>query len=92
LWVILGSYPEAATRLEEQMAQIMKAAERCGVRPFRDQSSNYEGFAPGYMILILAAQSERANSQHLLQQVRPCVRDAYVKHGRRLGEEQAQAR
>ena len=82
-WIIVGSYPEAATGLDEETERITAAALRCGLRPVRDQSRNYDGFAPGYSILVLDSQTDRGSAQQLLQQVRPCVRGAYIKQGHR---------
>jgi hypothetical protein len=82
-WVIVGSYPEAASGLDEETEKIIAAVLRCGLRPVRDQSRNYNGFAPGYSILVLDSLTDRAGAQQLLQQVRPCVRGAYIKQGHR---------
>jgi hypothetical protein len=82
-WVIVGSYPEAATNLDEETEKIAAAVLRCGLRPVRDQSRNYDGFAPGFSILVLDSLNDRASAQQLLQQVRPCVRGAYIKQGHR---------
>jgi hypothetical protein len=89
-WIILGSYPEGATTLEEGAEKTTEAVRRCGLRPIRDQSANYDGFAPGYTILVLDAQTDRESAQQLLRQVRRCVRDAYLKQGRRVSERRAQ--
>jgi hypothetical protein len=82
-WIIVGSYPEAATGIDEETEKITAAVLRCGLRPVRDQSRNYDGFAPGYSILVLDSQTDRGSAQQLLQQVRPCVRGAYIKQGHR---------
>jgi hypothetical protein len=82
-WVIVGSYPEAASGLDEETEKITAAVLRCGLRPVRDQSRNYDGFAPGHSILVLDSLTDRASAQQLLQQVRPCVRGAYMKQGQR---------
>jgi hypothetical protein len=62
-WVILGSYPEGASGLDDESRRITAAAGRCGVRPMRDHSSHYEGFAPGYTVLVVGAQPSRASAQ-----------------------------
>jgi hypothetical protein len=64
-WVILGSYPEGASGLDDHSRKIAAAAARCGVRPTRDQSARYEGFAAGYTVLVVGAQPTKASAQKL---------------------------
>jgi hypothetical protein len=91
-WVILGSYPEGASGLDEDSRRVETSASRCGVSPMRDQSFRYEGFAPGYTVLVLGAQPSMASARQLLQQVRPCVPDAYIKQAHRIEDKGRRSR
>ena len=86
-WIILGSInvdegDSAATLIRRASG----AARRCGMDAFKDLSSNFRGFAPGYMVVVIGPFADRVEAARSRQQVNGCVSRTYVKYAQHLGE------
>jgi hypothetical protein len=62
------------------------AVRRCGAEPFSDFSGKFEGFAPGFYVTVVGAYTTRLKAEAMLARIRPCVPDAYARHGAYAGD------
>jgi hypothetical protein len=53
---------------------------------FNDFSSNFRGFAPGYMVVVIGPFADKVEAARSRQQVNGCVSRTYVKYAQHLGE------
>ena len=84
-WVVVGALPLDNLETEQTQALHRKMA-TCGFTAFNDISSKFVGFASGYEVYVLGAYAVKAEAAAVLVAAKRCVPDAYIKHGRYLGE------
>ena len=90
-WIILGSFDvgqgeSAATLIASGVRRASGAAQRCGISAFNDFSAKFQGFAPGYMVVVIGPFVDRAQAARSQQRVNGCVSGTYVKYAQHLGE------
>ncbi len=85
-WVVLGARPAPDGNDPGDPALDAKAR-RCGVEPFGDFSSKFEGFRPGLVVVVaIDAYRTKAEAAETLAKAKRCIPDAYLKYGRYAGE------
>ena len=87
-WVILGAMPnpDSSPVNDGTIKRLSKSVRRCGVAAFNDASTKFEGFAPGYDVVVVGPYLEEATGQRYLSNIRRCAPQAYLKRGHYLGE------
>lgn len=83
-WVIVGNFPQDEINPAAQR-RIESRAAHCGFETFNDFSFKF-GFNPGYMVFVLGAYATKSEAKAVLNAVRRCVPDAYIKQGAYSGE------
>lgn len=58
---------------------------RCGMTATNEFSSKFFGFRRGFNVYFVAFEASKSRAQRVLEQIKPCVADAYVKWGRYVG-------
>ena len=66
--------------------QACSEFESCGLRPFNDFSGKFDGFKPGFQVVVDGAYATRSEAESVRSAASGCVPDAYVKWARYLGE------
>jgi hypothetical protein len=81
-WVIVGSYPQ---NLEQEAmdnsVRVIRAANRCGYKPSVGSSDRMIGLKDGLIIQVIGPFGSRGEAEMIRDDVRRCVRDAFVKQG-----------
>jgi curved DNA-binding protein CbpA len=86
-WIILGSVNvDEGDNASTLISRASGAARRCGMDAFNDLSSNFRGFAPGYMVVVIGPFADKVEAARSRQQVNGCVSRTYVKYAQHLGE------
>jgi curved DNA-binding protein CbpA len=86
-WIILGSVNvDEGDSASTLISRASGAARRCGMDAFNDLSSNFRGFAPGYMVVVIGPFADKVEAARSRQQVNGCVSRTYVKYAQHLGE------
>jgi DnaJ domain len=86
-WIILGSINvDEGDSASTLIRRASGAARRCGMDAFNDFSSNFRGFAPGYMVVVIGPFADKVEAARSRQQVNGCVSRTYVKYAQHLGE------
>lgn len=87
-WVILGAMPnpDSSPVNDGTIKQLSRSVRRCGVAAFNDTSTKFQGFAPGYDVVVVGPYLEEATGQRYLSNIRRCAPQAYLKRGHYLGE------
>ncbi len=87
VWIVAGSFrnPDYANFQTEAVARATASVKRCGLQPFNDFSGKF-GFAEGFDVVVVGPFRGRGEAERILDRLRPCVPDAYLKRGRYLGE------
>ena len=80
-WVVLATVP-ADTDVQASVQEF----ENCGLRPFNDFSSKFDGFKPGFQVVVDGAYATRSEAESVRSAASGCAPDAYVKWARYLGE------
>ena len=80
-WVVLATVPA-----EQDVSAMVSDLEGCGLRPFNDFSSKFEGFRAGFQVVVDGAYATRSEAERVRSAASRCVPDAYVKWARYLGE------
>ncbi len=85
-WVILGARP-AVDGNDPGDPAFDEEVRACGLEPFADFSSKFEGFRPGLVVVVVIdAYAERSEAEKTLAKARRCFPDAYLKYSRYAGE------
>jgi len=80
-WVVLASPPS-----DQDVQAIVREMEDCGLHPFNDFSGKFEGFRPGFNVVVDGAYATRSEAEAVRSAALVCAPDAYVKWARYLGE------
>ncbi len=80
-WVVLATVP-ADTDVQASVRKF----EDCGLHPFNDFSSKFDGFKPGFQVVVDGAYGTRSEAESVRSAASGCAPDAYVKRARYLGE------
>jgi len=87
-WIVVASFQNPDSN-GNNVASIRRAArqvEACGVSAFNDWSWKFQGFQPGYDVVVVGGFRDKSAADRALARVLPCVPEAYVKAGRYRGE------
>ena len=80
-WVVLATVPA-----DTDVRATVREFETCGLRPFNDFSSKFDGFKPGFQVVVDGAYATRSEAESVRSAASGCAPDAYVKRARYLGE------
>jgi hypothetical protein len=87
-WVVLASYNVVSgqPKIVSDVRHTTGAAHKCGSSARNDLSSKFDGFRPGYVVVVVGPFAIRADAVTSQQQVNACVSGTYLKYARRLEE------
>jgi hypothetical protein len=87
-WVVLASYNvgSAAPEIVSGVRHTTGAAHLCGSSAFKSLSTKFDGFTPGYIVVVLGPFAIKADAVRSQQQVNACVSGTYLKFARHHGE------
>jgi hypothetical protein len=90
-WIILGSIDigrdnNITTESGRKRAIVERAAAKCGYQAFNDYSMKFKGMASGYNVVVLGPYRSKSAAGNILESVRRCVPDAYVRQTEYAGE------
>ncbi len=80
-WVVLAAAPA-----DQDVRDIVQQMEACGLQPFSDFSSKFDGFKAGLNVVVDGAYASKSEAERVRSAALACVPDAYVKQARYLGE------
>ena len=90
-WIILGSIDigrdnNITTESGRKRGVVERAAAKCGYQAFNDYSMKFKGMASGYNVVVLGPYRSKSAAANILESVRRCVPDAYVRQTEYAGE------
>ncbi len=80
-WVVLATAPA-----EQDVQHIVHAMEACGLHPFNDFSGKFQGFRPGFNVVVDGAYASKSAAERVRSAALGCAPDAYLNWARYLGE------
>ena len=80
-WVVLATVPA-----DQDVQGALQRLEGCGLHPFNDFSSKFNGFRPGFLVVVDGPYATRNEAEGVRSAASQCVPDAYVKWAHYLGE------
>ncbi|WMT72394.1 hypothetical protein [Bradyrhizobium sp. Ash2021] len=90
-WIILGSIDigrdnNITAESGRKREIVERAAAKCGYQAFNDYSMKFKGMASGYNVVVLGPYRSKSAAGNILESVRRCVPDAYVRQTEYAGE------
>ena len=86
-YVIVGSFRETSGNAIESADRLREAVdENCGHDIQWDYSTKFYNFEPGFLVVFSGPYASRNRAGSVLDDVRQCASDAYVKSSRYAGE------
>jgi hypothetical protein len=90
-WIILGSIDigrdnNITAESGRKREIVERAAAKCGYQAFNDFSMKFKGMASGYNVVVLGPYRSKSAAGNILESVRRCVPDAYIRQTEYAGE------